>query len=142
MVQQGIYKSIDIPYSTQFIPLAAIFAYDNMNGKKLGLMHNLELLSKWFWCGVFGELYGGANETRFAQDIVGIFEWMDDANTIPETVTRANFDATRLLWLQTRNSAAYKGVMALINKQRPKDFMSGQDMGIANYLLEITDIQS
>ena len=140
MVQQGIYKSIDIPYSTQFIPLAAIFAYDNMNGKKLGLMHNLELLSKWFWCGVFGELYGGANETRFAQDIVGIFEWMDDANTIPETVTRANFDATRLLWLQTRNSAAYKGVMALINKQRPKDFMSGQDMGIANYLLEITDI--
>ncbi|MFC2487329.1 MAG: DUF262 domain-containing protein [Alloprevotella sp.] len=140
MVQQGIYKSIDIPYSTQLIPLAAIFAYDNMNGKKLGLMQNLDLMSKWFWCGVFGELYGSANETRFAQDIVGIFEWMDDANTVPETVTRANFDATRLLWLQTRNSAAYKGVMALINRQHPKDFMSGQDMGIANYLLELTDI--
>lgn len=140
MIQQGIYKSIDIPYSTQFIPLAAIFAYDNMNGKKLGLMQNLDLLSKWFWCGVFGELYGSANETRFAQDIIGVFEWMDDANITPETVTRANFDATRLLSLKTRNSAAYKGVMALINRQRPKDFMSGQDMGIANYLLELTDI--
>ena len=40
MVQQGIYKSIDIPYSTQLIPLAAIFAYDNLNGKKLSLMQN------------------------------------------------------------------------------------------------------
>ena len=33
MVQQGIYKSLDIPYSTQLIPLASIFAYDNLNGK-------------------------------------------------------------------------------------------------------------
>ena len=140
MAQQGIYKSIDIPYGTQLIPLAAIFAYDHMHNKKLGFMHHLKLLSKWFWCGVFGELYGSANETRFAQDITGIFEWMDDANVIPETVTRAHFDATRLLWLQTRNSAAYKGVMALINRQHPKDFMSGQDMGIANYLSESTDI--
>ena len=140
MVQQGIYKSIDIPYSTQLIPLAAIFAYDNLNGKKLSLMQNLDLLAKWFWCGVFGELYGSANETRFAQDIVGIFEWMENENAVPETVTRATFDATRLLWLQTRNSAAYKGVMALINKQYPKDFMNGQDMIIADYLSELTDI--
>ena len=140
MVQQGIYKSIDIPYSTQIIPLAAIFAYDNLNGKRLSLMQNLNSLAEWYWCGVFGELYGSANETRFVQDIVGIFEWMDNKDAVPETVSRANFDATRLLWLQTRNSAAYKGVMALINRQHPKDFMSGQDMGIANYLLELTDI--
>jgi len=142
MVQQGIYKSIDIPYSTQFIPLAAIFAYDNLNGKRLKSKRNLDLLARWYWSGVFGELYGSANETRFAQDIVGIFKWMDDDRAVPETVTRANFDATRLISLQTRNSAAYKGVMALINRQRPspKDFMSMQDMGIANYLRESTDI--
>ena len=24
---------------------------------------------QWFWSGVFGELYGGANETRFALDM-------------------------------------------------------------------------
>ncbi|MGI6073798.1 MAG: GmrSD restriction endonuclease domain-containing protein [Fermentimonas sp.] len=140
MVKQGIYQSLDIPYSTQLIPLAAMFAYDNLNGRKFMFIHNLELLAKWFWCGVFGELYGSANETRFAQDIVGVFEWIENNGHAPETVTRANFDASRLLWLQTRNSAAYKGVMALINKQHPKDFMNGQDMGIANYLMEYTDI--
>lgn len=140
MVKQGIYKSVDIPYSTQLIPLAAIFAFDNISGKKLSLAGNIEKLSKWFWCGVFGELYGSANETRFALDIVGLFNWIDDDDAKPETVTRANFDASRLLWLQTRNSAAYKGVMALVNKEHPKDFMSGQDMGIALYLQESTDI--
>lgn len=140
LVKQGIYKSIDIPYHSQLIPLAAIFAYDNLHGKKLGLVQNLELLSRWFWSGIFGELYGSANETRFTQDIVDIFNWMENSDTVPETVTRASFDATRLLSLQTRNSAAYKGVMALINRQHPKDFMSGQDMSIADYLLESTDI--
>jgi hypothetical protein len=25
---------------------------------------------QWYWCGVFGELYGSANETRYALDIV------------------------------------------------------------------------
>ncbi len=140
LVEQGIYRSIDIPYGTQLIPLAAIFAYDNLNGNKLSLKRNLDLLAKWFWCGVFGELYGSANETRFAQDIVGVFEWLENEDVAPETVTRASFYATRLLWLQTRNSAAYKGVMALINRQNPKDFVSGRDMGIANYLGQNTDI--
>lgn len=140
LVKQGIYKFVDIPYSTQLIPLAAIFAYDDMGGKRLGLSCNLEKLSRWYWCGVFGELYGGANETRFALDITGFFAWLDNDDFKPETVNRANFDASRLLWLQTRNSAAYKGVMALINREHPKDFMSGQDMNIASYLLEYTDI--
>lgn len=143
MVRQGIYKNIDIPYSTQLIPLAAIFAYDNLKSntnKKLGTVTNLALLTQWYWCGVFGELYGSANETRFAQDIVGVFEWMDNLADVPETVTRANFDPTRLLSLQTRNSAAYKGVMALVNKEHPKDFMNCQEMDIASYLNEYTDI--
>lgn len=140
MAKQGVYKSMDIPYSSQYIPLAAIFAYDNTHGKRLSLVGNLEKLSKWYWCGVFGELYGGANETRFALDIIGFFAWLDNDDFKPETVNRANFDASRLLGLYTRNSAAYKGVMALINQEHPKDFMNDQDMNIALYLQEGTDI--
>lgn len=29
-----------------------------------------ERVINWYWCGVFGELYGAANETRYANDIV------------------------------------------------------------------------
>ena len=138
---QGIYSERDLPYSTQLIPLAAIFAFDNekKESRSFMLSQNLELLAKWYWCGVFGELYGSANEARFALDIANIFEWIKGGSQ-PDTVVRANFQPTRLLSMQTRNSAAYKGVMAMIMQDSPLDFMSGSKMDIASYIDEETDI--
>ena len=88
---------------------------------------------------MFGELYGSANEARFALDIANVFEWIGGGSQ-PDTVVRANFQPTRLLSMQTRNSAAYKGVMAVIMQDSPLDFMSGKKMDIASYLDEETDI--
>lgn len=138
---QGIYSERDLPYTTQLIPLAAIFAYDSelKENRPLILGQNLELLAKWYWCGVFGELYGSANEARFALDIANIFDWIYNGSQ-PDTVTRSNFQPTRLLSMQTRNSAAYKGVIAMIMQDSPLDFMSGSKMDIASYLDEDTDI--
>lgn len=141
LAQQGIYRSNDLPYTSQLIPLAAIFAYDKSKAgsNSLILSTNIDKLVQWYWCGVFGELYGGANEARFALDIVDIFAWINEGKD-PDTVVRANFHPTRLLSMQTRNSAAYKGVMALIMQSSPLDFMSGNKMDIASYLEEDTDI--
>jgi len=139
LVHQGIYRSWDVPYSTQLIPLAAIYAYDNEHKKLLHLGQNKELLARWYWCGVFGELYGSANEARFALDIQGIFRWMDGGD-VPETVARSSFQPTRLISMYTRNSAAYKGVMALILQDSPLDFMTGNRMDIASYIDEEADI--
>lgn len=66
LAREKIFDSRTLPYSTQLIALSVICAL---------LKNNFEIdtirrkLSQWFWCGVFGELYGGANETRFAMDI-------------------------------------------------------------------------
>lgn len=139
VVHLGIYTTRDIPYETQLIPLAAIFAFDEVNNKVLNLPNTKEMLSHWYWCGVFGELYGGANETRFATDIAGVFSWIN-GGAQPDTVLRSSFNAVRLLSLTTRNSAAYKGIMALITKDAPLDFMTGQKMDVASYLDEATDI--
>ena len=141
LIHQGIYRSNDLPYTSQLIPLAAIFAFDNerKDNRAFMLSSNKELLAKWYWCGVFGELYGGANEARFALDIANVFEWVKGGSQ-PDTVTRANFQPNRLLSMQTRNSAAYKGVMALIMQDAPLDFMSGEKMSVATYLDEDTDI--
>jgi hypothetical protein len=139
LVHQGIYRSWDVPYSTQLIPLAAIYAYDNEHKKLLHLGQNKELLARWYWCGVFGELYGSANEARFALDIQGMFRWMDGGD-VPETVARSSFQPTRLITMYTRNSAAYKGVMALILQDSPLDFMTGSRMDIASYIDEDADI--
>lgn len=139
LVHQGIFRSRDLPYSSQLIPLAAIFAYDDANKKLLSLGSNQELLAKWYWCGVMGEMYGGANEARFALDILGMFRWMGGGE-VPDTVYRSNIQPTRLLTMQTRNSAAYKGIMALILQDSPLDFMTGNRMDIASYIDEEADI--
>ena len=55
------------------VPLAAIFAYAEIAGINLQIQTNKDILAHWYWCGVFGELYGGANETRYASDIVDVF---------------------------------------------------------------------
>ena len=139
LIHQGVHSEYLIPYISQYIPLAAIFAYDNTHNHVFALQGNLDKLARWYWCGVFGELYGSANETRYALDIVGIFQWIAGGDA-PDTVNRASFLATRLLSLQTRNSAAYKGVLALILKNTPLDFMTAQQMSIATYINEDTDI--
>ena len=139
LINQGIFSSQNLPYTSQLIPLAAIFAYADEANINLAIQTNKDILAHWYWCGVFGELYGGANETRYALDIAGVFEQIKGCGT-PDTVERASFQPRRLLSMQTRNSAAYKGVMGLILQRSPLDFMSANKMDIAAYLDESTDI--
>lgn len=135
--EQCVYTAIDLPYTSQLIPLSVMFAID----KNLWFSaHNRHKLEMWYWCGVFGELYGSANEGRYVNDVVGMMEWIADDNALPDTVLRSNFHASRLKHLYTRNSAAYKGVMALILKAGAKDFLKGTDMSHATFTLEYTDI--
>ena len=135
--QQKIYTSVDLPYTSQLIPLSVLYAID----KNLWFdANNKSKLEQWYWCGVFGELYGGANETRYTTDVVGMMKWAKDGTEMPDTVIRASFHYSRLQRLYTRNSAAYKGVMALILKNGATDFVSGGLMDFASYVDEATDI--
>ena len=65
--EECVYTSRDLPYSTQLIPLAAICSVLRDQNKVVA--NAKSKIKQWYWCGVFGELYGSANETRFALDI-------------------------------------------------------------------------
>lgn len=139
LINQGVFTSQNLPYTSQLVPLATIFAFSEEQNINLSIQTNKDIIANWYWCGVFGELYGGANETRYATDVVDVLNQIN-GGTQPETVIRASFQPRRLLSMQTRNSAAYKGVMALILQDSPLDFMSANKMDIATYLDESTDI--
>jgi hypothetical protein len=96
-------------------------------------------LARWYWCGVFGELYSGASETRFAYDITDVLAWVDGGE-VPRTVREASFVPTRLLSMQTRLSAAYKGVMAQLMQAGSRDFKSGDAIELTNFFEEAVDI--
>ncbi len=137
--EERIFSSRDLPYSTQIIPLAAICAVLK-DGNKIYTAVVKNKVKQWYWCGVFGELYGSANETRYANDIVQVTKWITDAGDPPKTITDFFFNPTRLLSMQSRQSAAYKGIMAMILKNHARDFISGAEMDFSTYANEKIDI--
>ncbi len=137
--EERIFSNRDLPYSTQLIPLAVICTLLN-EGNRIKVTNIKNKIKQWYWCGVFGELYGSANETRYVNDVVGVMEWVRNETTVPKTVQEAYFNPTRLITLQSRQSAAYKGIIALILKNHCKDFISGREMDFTAYKSENIDI--
>ena len=134
--QQNIHRVIDLPYQTQLVPLAAIFAEMGDRADHAGHMAKI---ARWFWCGIFGEQYGSGFESRSAKDVVEVPVWLDGGPE-PSTVTEGIFRANRLQTMRTRQSAAYKGVHALIMREGAKDFRSGQGYDLAVFFDDAVDI--
>jgi hypothetical protein len=131
-----IYDARDVPYRTQFVPLAAILAALRDRADDDGVRAKT---ARWYWCGVFGELYGGAIESRFAKDLPEVLSWIEGGPE-PATIAEANFAPTRLLGLRTRNSAAYKGLEALLIHDGCLDFRTGYRYDLQTFFDERIDI--
>lgn len=138
LFNQYVFRKRDLPYTSQLIPLAAICAVVGKSSFNLPQTQNI--LSRWFWCGIMGEMYGGANETRFANDIEDVVAEIQGKYSPNRTISASYFSATRLISLQTRNSAAYKGIMALVYRESCRDFMKGTTMDIVKSMDESPDI--
>ena len=134
---QHLYDARFLPYGSQLIPLAAILTVLERDWEPHPAR---EKLARWYWCGVLGELYGGAIETRFTRDLPEVLSWIRDGGPEPGTIYDAEFAPARLLTLRTRNSAAYKGVYALLLREGASDWMTGEVSSIQNYFDESIDV--
>ena len=137
LAREKVFEAKNLPYQTQLIPLAAICA---LLGERFEEDPIKRKLARWYWCGVFGELYGGANESRYALDIQHVPAWIRGEIEEPATVRDANFAPTRLLTLQSRLSAAYKGVFAQLIEAGSYDFLNGDAIELTNYFDKAVDI--
>jgi hypothetical protein len=75
---------------SQIVPLAAILADI---GDAWEHEANRAKLVRWYWNGVFGELYGSAVETRIARDFIEVPVWLEggpEPSTVSETLFRAD----------------------------------------------------
>ena len=117
-----IYAFSTFPISRKSSPFAVILADI---GDAWEHDSNRAKLIRWYWNGVFGELYGSAVETRIARDFMEVPAWLN-GGAEPSTVSETLFRADRLKTMRMRLSAAYKGVNALLMKEGAQDFRSGQ----------------
>lgn len=133
---QHIYRIFDLPYQSQIVPLAAIIA--DM-GDAWEHEANRSKLVRWYWNGVFGELYGSAVDSRIARDFIEVPMWLK-GGVEPSTVSETMFRADRLKTMRMRLSAAYKGVNVLLMKEGAQDFRSGQQFDHTVFFGENVDI--
>jgi len=109
----------ELPYRSQLAPLAAVLAH---LGERWLEPRIYQKLSQWYWCGVLGELYGSAIETRIANDVEDLLFWIEAEGNIPRTVSEASFSPDRLDTMTSRLSAAYKGLNMLVLREGAQDF--------------------
>lgn len=109
----------DLPYRTQIPPLAAVLTILRERWLEPRIYAKL---AQWYWCGVLGELYGGAVETRVANDVEELLNWIEKEAEPPRTVLDAAFNPDRLDRLASRLSAAYKGISLLVLREGARDF--------------------
>ena len=136
LASQFVFGKRDVPYNTQLVPLAALYVELDT---ALQTVIAKDRLERWYWSGIFGEVYGGTTETQFALDLVEVAEFVR-TDSPPRLVNEANFIPERLISLRTRNSAAYKGVYALQMKNGAADWKSGGTLAMATYYDEYIDI--
>ena len=105
LAQQHVYVDADVPYRSQLVPLAAIHA---ALGSESEVLAADKKLRQWFWCGVLGELYGSAIETRFARDLEQVVDSVRRHRS-GRTVQEANFRQARLLTLRTGQQCGLQG---------------------------------
>ena len=133
---QFVFGRKSVPYNTQLVPLAVLYVE---LGEELDTAIAKERLERWYWSGVFGEIYGGSVETQFALDLVEVAEFVR-GSVPPRLINEASFIPERLITLRSRLSAAYKGVYALQMKNGAADWITGQPLTIANYDNEHIDV--
>lgn len=109
----------ELPYRTQLAPIAAVMVHLRERWLEPKIH---EKLAQWFWCGVLGELYGGAIETRIANDVEDLLAWIEKDEPVPRTIGDAVFNPDRLDRMTSRLSAAYKGLNVLVLRGGAHDF--------------------
>ena len=126
---QFVFSQNNIPYNTQLVPLAALHAE---LGSELESANSKARLERWYWSGIFGEMYGSSVESQYARDLAEVASYIR-SGTEPTLIKEANFAPSRLISLRTRQSAAYKGMYALQMKSGAADWRTGESLNLAEW---------
>nr|WP_316643098.1 DUF262 domain-containing protein [uncultured Roseateles sp.] len=127
----------DVPYPPLVVGLAAVFA---ILGKDAQTAQAKQQLAQWFWSVTLGELFGSSTESRLARDVPELVDWIGKKASRPRSLDEAVFQSVRLRSLRTRQSAAYKGLHALLMQHGCRDFITGRATDLMTFFKDDIDI--
>lgn len=135
--EQKIIWHKDVPYPPLIVGLAATFAILGDEARSNAVK---DKIARWFWSVTLGELFGSSTESRLARDVPELVDWVRGAGPEPRAFLESVFQQQRLRSLRSRQSAAYKGIHALLMRHRCEDFISGKPTDIMTFFNDKIDI--
>ena len=138
LFSQCVFRKKHLPYAPQVTILAAICAI--IGKAQFDKGSTKSLLSRWFWCGVLGEMYGNLTFSSYVNDIMDVPAAIAGISTRIRTIDSAFFNATRLMSVAGGTGAAYKGIMALMYKKGCTDLADGSRMDVVLSMQETPDV--
>lgn len=125
--QRCIFSLEQVPYTQQIIPLAVILARLAEIPNCLSSEQAWDKLNRWFWSGVFGELYGSdAVKLRAARDVEEVTAWVrGEREEDPKSVQDAQFFASRLNSAD-ESTGIYHALYALLMARGARDWRSAK----------------
>ena len=135
--EQKIIWRKDVPYPPLLVGLASVFAIMKRDAENVAAKQKL---ARWFWSVTLGEIFGSATDTKLARDVPEMVRSIQGADVRPRSVEDAYFQESRLYSLRTRNSAAYKGIHALLMREGCQDFITGKPSDIMTFFHDDIDI--
>ena len=125
--QRCIFSHEQVPYTAQIIPLAVILARLAPITGCLSSQQAWDKLNRWFWSGVFGELYGSeAVKLRAARDVEEVCAWvLGTREEEPKSVREAEFKESRLSTAD-ESSGIYHALYALLMARGARDWRTAR----------------
>lgn len=131
--ERRIAAADQVPYPGQLVPLAVILARLAEDDNALERTEAYDRLSRWFWCGIFGELYGAHSPTiRIGLDVSEVTPWVrGETDQEPRTVADATFNESRLVTAGPE-TGVYRGLYSLLMARGARDWRTGEEFTAEN----------
>jgi len=114
-----------LPYRSQVLIL--MFLYTWYHDDLRVLENNQSQLQYWFYSTSLGEYYNSSTETRVAQDIEELVQWLEKTrDEQPRCLSHPQFNASRLNDLKSKASAPFRAMFSLMMREGSLDLCTGQ----------------
>ncbi|HWO82269.1 MAG TPA: DUF262 domain-containing protein [Solirubrobacterales bacterium] len=122
----GVLTAKWLPYGYLLVPLAAIWDQAIEIGGPASAA-NRSRLQRWFWCSGISAAYDRAANTQAGRDYAELSRWIGDGPE-PATVAEFSFQPDRLREITPKQQAIYKALMAVVLRNKAKDFHRGTEL--------------
>jgi len=126
----GVLTGKWLPYGYLLVSMAALWDQAIEIGGPTSAV-NRARLQRWFWCSGISASYDRAANTQAAKDYLELRRWIEGGEE-PATVSEFSFQPQRLREITPKQQSIYKALMALILRNRARDFHRGRELNAAS----------